>query len=49
VHALGWVGTWNVRLDQTDHQWQISGVGFDQAFASMIRGAVLLFRDTGQP
>jgi uncharacterized protein len=49
VHALGWVGTWNVRLNQTDHQWQISGVGFDQAFASMIRGSVLLLRGLGTP
>jgi hypothetical protein len=49
VHALGWVGTWNVRLNQTDHQWQISGVGFDQAFASMVRGAVLLVHGTGTP
>jgi uncharacterized protein len=49
VHALGWVGTWNVRHDQMDHQWQISGVGFDQAFANMIRGTVLLFRGTGKP
>lgn len=49
VHALGWVGTWNIRLNQTNHQWQISGVGFDQAFASMTRGAVLLLRVTGTP
>jgi uncharacterized protein len=50
VHALGWVGTWNVRRDQKDHHWQISGVGFDQAFANMVRGAVLLLpRDTGKP
>jgi uncharacterized protein len=49
VHAFGWVGTWNVRVNQTDHQWQISGVGFDQAFASMIRGSVLLLRGLGTP
>ena len=49
VHAPGWVGTWEVRTGGTDHEWKISGVGFDQAFDSMIRGAVLLAHGTGTP
>jgi hypothetical protein len=55
VQALGWVGTW--RADDPkpgpgqgrEHQWQISGVGYDQAFASMVKGAVMLAHDTGTP
>ncbi len=49
VKALGWVGIWRVRLNGVEHDWRISGVGFDQAFADMVRGAVLLARGTGQP
>jgi uncharacterized protein len=49
VHALGWVGTWQVRLNGVEHEWQISGVGFDQAFADMVRGAVMLAHGTGTP
>jgi hypothetical protein len=49
VQALGWVGTWRVRLNGTEHNWTISGVGFDVAFADMIHGAVLLAHGTGQP
>lgn len=44
VHAMGWVGTWEVG----SRHWSISGVGFDQAFADMIRGAVPLARATSQ-
>jgi hypothetical protein len=49
VQALGWVGTWRVRVGGVEHNWQISGVGFDQAFADMVRGAVMLAHDTGTP
>lgn len=49
VKALGWVGTWQVRLDGVAHDWQISGVGYDQAFADMVRGAVMLVHGTGTP
>jgi len=49
VQALGWIGTWRVRLDDGEHTWQISGVGFDQAFADMVRGAVMLAHGTGVP
>lgn len=49
VQALGWVGTWRVRLNGVEHKWQISGVGFDQAFADMVRGAIMLANGTGTP
>jgi uncharacterized protein len=49
VQALGWVGTWRVRLNGVEHEWKISGVGFDHAFADMVHGAVLLAHGTGQP
>ncbi len=49
VKALGWVGTWRVRVGGVDHDWQVSGVSFDQAFADMIRGAVMLAHGTGTP
>ncbi len=49
VHALGWVGTWHVRLNGEEHEWRISGVGFDQAFADMVRGAVMLAHGACSP
>ncbi|HET6184641.1 MAG TPA: DUF2066 domain-containing protein [Acetobacteraceae bacterium] len=49
VHAMGWVGTWRLSTGGAEHEWQISGVGFDQAFENMIRGAVLLAHGTGTP
>jgi hypothetical protein len=49
IKALGWVGIWRVRLNGTEHDWQINGVGFDQAFATMVRGAVMLAHGTGTP
>jgi len=49
VRALGWVGTWHVHTADGDHAWEISGVGFDEAFANMVRGAVMLAHGTGTP
>jgi hypothetical protein len=49
VQAAGWVGTWQVRLAGAEHVWRISGVGFDQAFENMVRGAVMLAHGTGTP
>ena len=49
IQALGWVGTWRVQLNGVEHDWGISGVGFDQAFANMVRGAVMLAAGTGSP
>ena len=49
VQAAGWIGTWQLRLDGVEHDWKISGVGFDKAFEEMIRGAVMLAHGTGSP
>lgn len=49
VQALGWIGIWHVRTGDQDHDWQIAGVGYDQAFSNMVRGAVLVAAGTGQP
>ena len=49
VHALGWVGTWRVRKDGVEHEWRIGGVGYDVAFANLVRGAVVLAAGTGAP
>ena len=49
VQAMGWIGTWQVRVDGVDHGWDIKGVGFDQAFANMVRGAVMLAHGGGEP
>ena len=46
---MGWVGVWRVRQTGVEHEWGISGVGFDQAFADMVRGAVMLQAGTGVP
>lgn len=49
VRAGGWVGLWRVRLGGVDHDWRIAGVGFDQAFADLVRGGVMLAHGTGAP
>jgi hypothetical protein len=46
---LGCPGRHATRLNGVEHDWQISGVGFDQAFATMISGVVLLAHGTGTP
>jgi hypothetical protein len=49
IQAAGWIGTWHLRQNGVDHDWQISGVGFDQAFENMVRGAVMIAHGTGTP
>jgi uncharacterized protein len=49
VQALGWIGTWRVRMGGKEHDWDIRGVSFDQAFVDMVRGAVELAAGTGTP
>ena len=49
IHAMGWVGVWRVRMNGRDYEWRIGGVGFDQAFERMVRGAVMLVHGTGTP
>jgi hypothetical protein len=47
--AAGWVGTWHARGHQKQHSWPIAGVGYDQAFANVAQGAVLLAAGRGDP
>ncbi|MBN8892341.1 MAG: DUF2066 domain-containing protein [Rhodospirillales bacterium] len=49
LKAMGWVGTWRARRDGTEHEWRISGVGYDAAFADLVRGGVELAAGTGNP
>jgi len=49
IQALGWVGDWSVRQDGADHDWGVRGVSYDDAFAAMVRGAVMLAAGTGTP
>jgi uncharacterized protein len=36
----GWVGSWRMRWHGVDYAWGISGVNFDEAFRSVVRGAL---------
>ncbi len=36
----GWVGSWRMRWHDTDYAWGISGVNYDTAFRSIVRGVV---------
>lgn len=45
VHEMGWIAVWRA----LGHEWKLTGVGYDAAFASMLRGAVMLAAGTGTP
>ena len=54
IQALGWVGLWRMQVagpehTGAEHQWTISGVGYDVALANLVRGAVTLLAGTGIP
>ena len=36
----GWVGSWRMNWQGVDYAWGISGVNFDEAFRSVVRGAL---------
>lgn len=38
LKAGGWIGTWA----SGEHRWQVSGVGYDKAFANLVEGAEAL-------
>ena len=42
LKAGGWIGIWRTRTNGTAHRWTISGVGYDTAFADLVRGGVEL-------
>jgi hypothetical protein len=40
--AFGWVGSWQTRWNGADYKWGVSGVGYDVAFDSLVRGILRL-------
>ena len=49
IHVGGWVGVWRVRQDGVSREWRVAGVGFDQALADMVRGAVTVAHTPARP
>ena len=45
----GWVGHWRMRWHGADYAWSISGVNYDAAFRSLIRGATRVAAGRGAP
>jgi hypothetical protein len=45
----GWVGSWRMRWRDTDYAWGISGVNYDEAFRSLVRGVARLASGRGAP
>lgn len=44
--AAGWVGTWGLAWHGRDYGWQVTGVGFDEAYRNALSGAAaILSRD----
>jgi hypothetical protein len=46
---LGWVASWAMREAGRDFEWQIDGVGFDQAFRNGVGGAAQILSGNGAP
>ena len=45
----GWVGSWRMRWRGTDYAWGISGVNYDEAFRSLMRGVARVASGHGAP
>lgn len=45
----GWVGSWRMRWHDADYAWRISGVNYDTAFRSIVRGVVRVASGHGNP
>jgi hypothetical protein len=45
----GWVGSWRMRWRGTDYAWDISGVNYDEAFRSLMRGVARIASGHGAP
>ena len=45
----GWVGAWQMRWRGADYAWGISGVNYDEAFRSLMRGVARLASGHGAP
>ncbi len=47
--ALGWVVDWRLAAKAKTYQWQMRGVGFDDAFRNGMAGAMQILSGHGQP
>jgi uncharacterized protein len=47
--APGWTGHWRMRWHGADYVWGVSGVNYDTAFRSLIRGATRVAAGRGMP
>ena len=47
--AKGWIADWWMAAEGKNHQWQLRGVGFDDAFRNGMRGAAQILSGNGQP
>ena len=45
----GWVGSWRMPWRGADYSWGISGVNYDEAFRSLMRGVARVASDHGAP
>jgi hypothetical protein len=45
----GWVGSWRMRWRGADYAWGISGVNYDEAFRSLMRGVARVASGHGAP
>ncbi len=45
----GWAGSWRMRWRGTDYAWGISGVNYDEAFRSLMRGVARVASGHGAP
>jgi len=45
----GWVGSWQMRWRGADYAWGISGVNYDEAFRSLMRGVARVASGHGAP
>ena len=45
----GWVGSWRMRWRGVDYTWEISGVNYDEAFRSLMRGVARVASGHGAP
>ena len=47
--ALGWVAAWNIEARGRRYRWSVSGVNYDEAFRSAVRGAARVLSGNGKP
>ncbi|MER9337315.1 DUF2066 domain-containing protein [Mesorhizobium sp. M0293] len=46
---LGWIADWRLAMAGKTYQWEVRGVGFDEAFRVAIKGAAQILSGNGQP